>query len=122
MWLREDIKTEHGIARDVEIAHCDYCGERRIVSAFSRPDSSAPWLEIRRADAEVPPIHACSWPHLIRLVERLRAAGVQEFTKEHFESIKSIASLAGTEDDDEVVVKNVIASFLKKVMADLGVK
>lgn len=90
------VKTEFGAIETI-LAHCDYCGKRHLVSGDIVKGGAMDWLEVRRFDRDVPPIHFCCLRHLVAGTRRLMRSGVEKLESKNWERILDVCSTAGGE-------------------------
>ncbi len=92
--LEQKVETELGIIETLVI-HCDCCGKKRLVGGDISKGGANDWIETRRLDRDVPPIHFCCLGHLVEGIQRIQHAGVTKLEISNWKKIKDICSTAG---------------------------
>jgi hypothetical protein len=87
------VKTEFGTIETI-VAHCDYCGSKHLVGGDIVKGGAMNWLEVRRFDRDVPPIHFCCLGHLVDGIQRLMHSGVDRLEAKNWERILDVCSTA----------------------------
>jgi hypothetical protein len=92
------VNTDLGAIKTL-VAHCDECGKKHFISSDTVGGAMA-WLELRRFDREVPPIHFCSLECLLNGIKGLADLGVSELNTENWPRILERCTKAGEREEN----------------------
>lgn len=89
------LKTEFGEIKTI-VAHCDYCGKKDLVGS-DMIGGAMGWLEVRRFDRDIPPIHFCGLEHLVEGIRLFLDKGVKTLDRGNWQIILGLCSSAKEE-------------------------
>lgn len=87
------VETELGTIKAL-VAHCDYCGKKHFAGS-NVVGGAMDWLEVRRLDLDLPPVHFCSLDHLAKGVQAFQEKGIKVLERGNGPLINGICSRAG---------------------------
>lgn len=87
------VNTDLGTVKTL-VAHCDHCGKKHLVSGEIIGGAMG-WLEVRRFDKDVPPIHFCTLRCLINGIGGLLELGINELSTDNWARILEYCTKAG---------------------------
>lgn len=90
------VETELGKVK-ILVAHCDYCGRKHFAGS-NVVGGANDWLEIRRLDLDLPPVHYCSLDHLAKGVQVFQKRGITVLERGNWPLINGICTTAVGEE------------------------
>lgn len=90
------VETELGEIKTI-VAHCDYCGKKHMIGS-DMTGGAMDWLEVRRFDRDIPPIHFCNLDHLEKGAQVFREKGIKILERGNWPLINGICSRAEGKD------------------------